>query len=143
MYLDSPIRSESGSTELSSGWQNFYYIAKDDEDSDESREGYPDKSWFWGAYDFAGNTSLKSKAFSGTTGVFEGGTRGAASGRTDSHSSYWWQHDYFAHSGQEGSGSYQRGRLVAKRMVHVRSGRVRRKVGAAVSGLRDMMQHMV
>lgn len=110
IYLASAITSESGTTEVSSGWQNFYYIAKDDEDSDESREGYPDKSWFWGAYDFAGNTNLKSKVFEGRTGVFQGGTRGQASGRTDSHSSYWWQHDYFAHSGQEGSGSNQLGR---------------------------------
>ena len=113
MHLESPIGDENGSTKLPSGWQDFYYIAKDDEDVDENREGYPDKSWFWGAYDFGGSTSLKSKAFNGTDGIFQGGTRGAASGRADSHSSYWWQHDYFAHSGEKGSGNIQRGRWLA------------------------------
>jgi hypothetical protein len=32
------------------------------------------------------------------------GTRGLANGRIDSHGSYWYQHDYFAHTGAEASG---------------------------------------
>lgn len=108
--LTSPLRNESGVIELSSGWHTFFYRAIDDEDRDEDRDGYPNKSWFWGAYDLGGSDNLKSKAFRGTFGVFQGGPRGVASGFFDSHSSYWWQHDYFAHSGRKGSGDYQYGR---------------------------------
>ena len=113
ILLESPIRNESGAVELEAGWHDFYYFAKDDEDPGENREGYPYKGWFWGAYDWGGHRSMKLKAFTGNTLAYQGGTRGSASGRPDSHRSYWWQHDYFAHTGQRGPEEFQYGRWLA------------------------------
>ncbi len=113
ILLESPIRNENGTVEQEAGWHDFYYFAIDDEDPGEDREGYPYKGWFWGAYDWGGHRSTKLKAFTGNTLAFQGGTRGSASGRLDSHRSYWWQHDYFAHIGRRGPENFQYGRWLA------------------------------
>lgn len=113
ILLESPIRDENGVVEQQAGWDDFYYFAIDDEDPGEDREGYPYKGWFWGAYDWGGHRSMKLKAYTGNTLAYQGGTRGSASGRLDSHRSYWWQHDYFAHSGQRGPEEFQYGRWLA------------------------------
>ena len=113
ILLESSIRDESGAVELEAGWHDFYYFAQDDEDPGEDREGYPYKGWFWGAYDWGGHRSMKLKAYTGNTLAYQGGTRGSASGRLDSHRSYWWQHDYFAHIGQRGPEKFQYGRWLA------------------------------
>jgi hypothetical protein len=64
------------------------------------RKGYPGKHWFWGAYLFDRLVDAKghfvSKAYRFGT---PGSGRGAASGFEDAHGLYWYQHDYFAHSG--------------------------------------------
>ena len=112
--LESPLRGENGAIELNAGWQDFYYFAVDDEDPGENREGYPYKGWFWGAYDWGGHRSTKLKAYIGDTPTFQGGTRGDASGFLDSHRSYWWQHDYFAHTGQRGLEEFRYGRWLAR-----------------------------
>ena len=113
ILLESPLRGEGGAVELAAGWHDFYYFAKDDEDPLENREGYPDKTWFWGAYDWDGNRALKVRAYQGDALAFQGGSRGEASGRLDSHGSYWWQHDFFAHAGRQGSEEFQYGRWLA------------------------------
>ena len=113
ILLESPLRGEGGAVELESGWHDFYYFAIDDEDPGEDREGYPYKGWFWGAYDWGGHRSMKLKAYTGNTLAYQGGTRGSASGRLDAHRSYWWQHDYFAHTGQRGPEDFQYGRWLA------------------------------
>ena len=114
ILLESPLRAEDGTVELAAGWHDFYYFAKDDEDPLENREGYPDKGWFWGVYDWNGNRALKVKAYQGDPLAFQGGARGDASGRPGSHGSYWWQHDYFAHAGRLGSEEHQYGRWLAR-----------------------------
>ena len=45
--------------------------------------------------------------------AYQGGTRGSASGLLDSHRSYWWQHEYFAHTGQRGPEKFRYGRWLA------------------------------
>ena len=45
--------------------------------------------------------------------AYQGGTRGSASGRLDSHRSYWWRHDYFAHTGQTEPEDFHYGRWLA------------------------------
>ena len=103
--LESPLVAEDGkSVEVDHGFQPFYYAARDDGDIDKAREGYPYKSWFWGAYDLGGDDSLKLKAYEGDRDAFQGGTRADASGDAGSLDDYWRQHDYFAHDGESGGG---------------------------------------
>ncbi len=104
-----PLLDEGGETLITTGIQDFYYTALDYENAEDAREGYPYKSWFWGAYKLDGK-HLKKEAFDGDENAFQGGTRGAASGRLDSHEAYWLQHDYFAHDGRGSSNDGQSGR---------------------------------
>ena len=114
IVMQSPLHGEDGSTLIDEGSQEFYYRALDDDDPDEHRNGYPYKSWFWGAYDLGGDRNLKDHAFTGDPDAFQSGTRGGASGYPDSHAAYWRQHDYFAHRGQRGPKDYQYGRWLER-----------------------------
>jgi hypothetical protein len=106
ILLESPILNEAGQPEVSAGMQLFYLRSRD--------IGKPDgvgadaavlgKKPIWGTY----SAELNSEApwsqdeFGGFEGLGYdsfGRTRGAASGYFDSHNSYWWQHDFFVHSG--------------------------------------------
>ena len=101
--LESPLLAEDGvNVEVDAGFQPFYYAARDNGDIDEEREGYPYKSWFWGAYDLGGDDDIKRKAYEGDKDAFEGGTRADASEDAGSLDAYWRQHDYFAHDGEKG-----------------------------------------
>jgi hypothetical protein len=106
VLLESPILNEAGQPEVSAGMQLFYVRSRDIGKSggvgaDAAVLG---KNQIWGNY----SAELNSEApWSGDDfGGFEGlgyddygRTRGAASGYYDSHNSYWWQHDFFVHSG--------------------------------------------
>lgn len=106
ILLESPIVNEAGQPEVSAGMQLFYLRSRDTGKSDgvgaDAAVLY--KNPIWGAY----SAEVNSEAFYSQDdfGGFEGlgldsygRSRGAASGYYDSHNSYWWQHDFFAHSG--------------------------------------------
>lgn len=104
--LESPVLNEAGQPEVSAGLQRFYTRSRDIGASDlsDGRNGIPSKDWFYGAYsaeldeDFpSGSDDFKGYEGQGTDSL--GYSRGAASGRYDSHGAYWWQHDFFVHSG--------------------------------------------
>jgi hypothetical protein len=108
MLLESPIINEAGQAEVSAGMQLFYARSRDSGSSDltDGRDGYPDKGWLFGVYSAELNSDLgytsddfKSEAYNGSGLDSYGRSRGAASGYYNSHGAYWWQHDYFAHSG--------------------------------------------
>lgn len=106
ILLESPILNEAGQPEVSAGMQLFYVRSRDI-----GKSGYVGadaavlgKNPIWGNY----SAELNSEAFwnGDDFGGFEGlgvdsygRTRGAASGFYDSHNVYWWQHDFFVHSG--------------------------------------------
>lgn len=79
-----PLVSETGTTEVSTGVKTFYYTALDTQDPDEDRNGYIRKHWFWGVYIY------------GTDGD---------SFYSELGSEPWYQHLYFAHNGTQGDGS--------------------------------------
>ncbi len=63
-----------------------------------NRKGYPNKHWFWGAYDFGKKGKVRKNAFKKGS---PNSSRGAASGwGKQAHGKFWWQHDYFAHDGR-------------------------------------------
>ena len=104
--LESPVLNETGQAEVSTGRQRFYTRSRDIGASDltDGRNGIPSKNWFYGAYsaeldeDFpSGSDDFKGYEGKGTDSA--GYSRGLASGRLDSHGAYWWQHDFFVHSG--------------------------------------------
>ncbi len=111
VLLESPILNEAGQPEVSAGMQLFYLRSRDTGKSggvgaDAAVLG---KKPIWGTY----SAELNSEApwsqdeFGGFEGLGYdslGRTRGAASGYYDSHNSYWWQHDFFVHSGVITSG---------------------------------------
>jgi hypothetical protein len=108
ILLESPIINEAGQAEVSAGLQLFYAQSRDSGSSDltDGRNGYPDKHWLYGAYsaelnsDFAYTSDdFKSEAYKGSGVDSAGRSRGAASGYYNSHNAYWWQHDFFVHSG--------------------------------------------
>lgn len=106
MLLESPIINEAGQSEVSAGMQLFYAKSRDSGSSSltDGREGYPDKGWLFGAYSAELNADCSGGSDSfpayGGSGVDSyGRSRGAASGYYNSHGAYWWQHDYFVHSG--------------------------------------------
>lgn len=106
--LESPILSEDGTSLVPAGRHRFYHGAYDLEDGAERRKGYTGKHWFWGTYRLGRSGSFTSKAFQTGTPGRRGGPsarRGPASGRADAHGRYWWQHDYFAHTGAIGDGT--------------------------------------
>jgi hypothetical protein len=102
ILLDDPIADESGVPQVQAGERDFLAGSIDDANPCEDRKGYPRKHWFWGAYLFNKEGNFLSEAYEDGT---PNGTRGLANGRIDSHGSYWYQHDYFAHTGAEVSGA--------------------------------------
>lgn len=106
VLLESPIVNEAGQAEVSTGVQRFYTKSRDNGKSDltDGREGIPDKTWFYGAYSAELDEDCPSgsddfKAYSGQGLDSYGLSRGAASGYYNSHNAFWWQHDFFVHSG--------------------------------------------
>lgn len=104
--LESPIVDEAGQPVVGTGRQRFYTQSRDSGASDlsDGRDGVPSKNWFYGAYSAEQDEDWPSGSddFTGYEGQgtdSAGLTRGAASGRYDSHGSYWWQHDFFVHGG--------------------------------------------
>jgi hypothetical protein len=106
ILLESPVLNEAGQAEVSAGLYRFYTKSRDIGKSDltDGREGILDKNWLYGAYsaeqdeDFpSGSDDFQAYAGLGTDSY--GRSRGAASGYYNSHGAYWWQHDYFVHSG--------------------------------------------
>lgn len=106
ILLESPITNEAGQAEVSAGLQVFYTRTRDIGKSGltDGREGVLSKKWFYGAY----SAELNPESYSGTDDFkgYEGlgtdstgFTRGAASGYYNSHNAFWWQHDFFVHSG--------------------------------------------
>jgi hypothetical protein len=70
----------------------------------QKRNGIPSKDWLFGAYSAELDEDCPSgsddfQAFEGVGTDSYGRSRGAASGYYNSHGSYWWQHDFFVHSG--------------------------------------------
>lgn len=106
VLLESPIVNEAGQAEVSTGQQRFYTKSRDSGSSagTDDREGIPDKSWFYGAYSAELNADCPSGgddfgAYEGRGLDSTGRSRGAASGYFNSHNAFWWQHDFFVHSG--------------------------------------------
>ncbi|WPB73921.1 hypothetical protein KYC5002_33405 [Archangium violaceum] len=106
--LESPIFNESGLAEVGTGVQRFYAKTRDIENEDD-REGYIAKKWFYGTYELNADASdwggggsgvFHDNAWASSVVDSRGQTRASASGYTGSPSAYWWQHDYFVHSGQ-------------------------------------------
>ena len=102
VFLETAVRNEVGSIVVEPGMQKFAHLSIDDEDGDESRNGYPNKNWMWGAYLWDYESSFKSEAFE------DGAPNGERGHGTEhqgvSYDKYWWQHDYFAHDGVKGDG---------------------------------------
>ncbi|HYU35698.1 MAG TPA: hypothetical protein VEW48_26375 [Thermoanaerobaculia bacterium] len=106
VLLESPIINEAGQSEVSAGMQLFYAKSRDSGSSDltDRRNGYPAKGWLFGAYSAELNRNCTAAAagfpaYEGSGVDSYGRSRGAASGYYNSHGAYWWQHDFFAHSG--------------------------------------------
>lgn len=106
VLLESPILNEVGQIEVNPGLQRFYTKSRDIGKSDltDGREGIPDKGWLYGAYSAEQDEDFPSgsddfKAYEGLGTDSQGLSRGAASGYYNSHGAYWWQHDFFVHSG--------------------------------------------
>lgn len=106
VLLESPIVNEAGQAEVSAGMQRFFTRTYDSGASGgtDGREGYLSKEWFWGGYSAELNaeppySNDELQAFEGLGVDDYGRTRGAASGYPASHNVYWWQHDFFVHSG--------------------------------------------
>lgn len=106
VLLESPVLNEAGQPEVSAGMQRFYLRSRDVGNPNQvgADAAFLDKKPFWGVY----SAELNSEApwsqdeFGGFEGLgvdSYGRTRGAASGYTNSHGVYWWQHDFFVHSG--------------------------------------------
>ncbi|HEX5889500.1 MAG TPA: hypothetical protein VFY61_12395 [Pyrinomonadaceae bacterium] len=111
ILLESPILNEAGQPEVSAGMQLFNVRSRDIGKSgfvgaDAAVLG---KNMIWGNFSIEFNSEPNPTEFTfggDNFGGFEGlgvdsfgRTRGVASGRPDSHNSYWWQHDFFVHSG--------------------------------------------
>lgn len=106
ILLESPIVNEAGQAEVSAGMQLFFLRSRDI-----GKSGYVGadaavlgKNPIWGTYSAEVNSEFpwSGDDFGGFAGLgvdSYGRTRGAASGYYDSHNSYWWQHDFFVHSG--------------------------------------------
>jgi hypothetical protein len=114
ILLESPVVNELGQSEVSTGLQRFFTTSKDITESSltDGRDGYPDKSWFFGTYsierdaDATGSSDdFKTPAYQYGAMDSRGRTRGSASGYYNSHNAFWWQHDYFVHTGDVDSSS--------------------------------------
>jgi hypothetical protein len=106
-FLESPVVNEAGQGEVSTGMQAFYAKTRDIEGEDD-REGYPSKMWFFGTFELndkasdtggGGSGAFNDNAWASTVVDSRGQTRTSASGYPTSANSFWWQHDYFVHSG--------------------------------------------
>jgi hypothetical protein len=76
--LETPVRDAEGRVTIPAGETAFLFRARDAQDPDEERKGYPWKHWFWGTYALDGR----------------GWTREWVEARSPLL-----QHDYFAHDG--------------------------------------------
>lgn len=106
VLLASPIVNEAGVAEVSAGLQRFYVRSKDSGKSDltDGREGYLGKKWYFGGYSAELNPENPSGSdnFGGFEGLGRdsyGYNRADASGYYNSLGAFWWQHDFFVHSG--------------------------------------------
>ena len=106
VLLESPIINEAGVSEVSTGLQRFFARSRDSGKSSltDGREGYPAKNWFYGSYSAELNPENPSgnddfMGFEGQGLDSYGYSRGAASGYYNSHNAFWWQHDFFVHTG--------------------------------------------
>jgi hypothetical protein len=106
VLLESPILNEAGQAEVSEGMQLFYVRSRDigRAGSVGADASLFSKKPFTGSYSAELDPEYPSgqddfKAYEGLGTDSYGRTRGAASGYYDSHGAYWWQHDYFVHSG--------------------------------------------
>ncbi|RKH14071.1 hypothetical protein D7V97_04185 [Corallococcus sp. CA053C] len=106
-FLESPVLNEAGQAEVSTGMQRFFSKTRDIENEDD-REGYPAKKWFFGTFELNSNASdtggggsnaFHDNAWASTVVDSRGRTRASASGYSTSPNAWWWQHDYFVHSG--------------------------------------------
>jgi hypothetical protein len=106
VLLESPITNELGQPETGTGLLRFNVWSRDIGKADQvgADEAFMYKKAFTGSY----SAELNSEAtFNGDDfGAYEGlgvddygRSRGAASGYLNSHNSFWWQHDFFVHSG--------------------------------------------
>lgn len=108
ILLETALRDERGKVVVPPGKQKFYRYSLDQDDPDGKGEsqGYPKKHWFWGAYNFGRSGNFMTEARDDGTAGTSGLLRRDANRLLDSHddpavSPYMWQHDYFAHSGDE------------------------------------------
>lgn len=106
ILLESPVLNEAGQVEVSAGLQRFFTKSRDIArvDQTDGREGYLSKDWLYGAYSAELDEDCPSgsddfKGYQGLGTDSYGLSRGAASGYYNSHGSFWWQHDFFVHSG--------------------------------------------
>lgn len=106
VLMESPILNELGVAEVSTGLQRYYVRSRDIGRSGfvGADAAFMSKKAFTGSY----SAELNSEApysgddFHGFEGLgldSFGRSRGVASGYLNSHNSFWWQHDYFVHSG--------------------------------------------
>lgn len=106
ILLESPITNELGQAEVGTGLQRFYTQSRDIGQSNltDGRDSFLSKQWLYGTYAAELNSEppYDDDDFTGFEGLgvdSYGRTRGAASGYLNSHNSFWWQHDFFVHSG--------------------------------------------
>ena len=118
VLLESPIINEAGQAETLTGLQRFFVFSRDTGKSDQvgADEAFMYKKAFMGTYSAELNSEITFNpipdvggdvfpAFEGIGVDDYGRSRGAASGYLNSHNSFWWQHDFFAHPGTITSGS--------------------------------------
>ena len=112
VLMECPIINEAGQAETLTGLQRFYVFTRDIGKSDlaGADAAFMSKKAFTGSYSAELNSEITFTPIPDVTGddfpAFEGlgvddfgRSRGAASGYLNSHNSFWWQHDFFAHSG--------------------------------------------
>ncbi len=106
VLLESPILNEAGQPEVSVGMQRFNVRSRDIGASGYvgSDAAFMSKKAFTGSYSAELNSEPpydgdEFGAFEGVGVDSFGLSRGGASGYYNSHNSFWWQHDYFVHSG--------------------------------------------
>lgn len=96
ILMDREIRDEDGRTVIPVGHHHFLAASIDDAGGTR-RFGYPAKHWFWGAYHFGRAGNFRADALA------DGAprrTRALANNCRDCLGAYWYQHDYFAHTGE-------------------------------------------
>ncbi|NTX34142.1 hypothetical protein HUA74_33935 [Myxococcus sp. CA051A] len=106
-WLESAIVNEAGQAEVSAGMQRFFPQTRDIENEDD-REGYIAKKWLLGTFELndsasdfggGGSNAFHDNAYASSVADSRGQTRASASGYGTSPGSFWWQHDYFVHTG--------------------------------------------